>query len=462
MSRWEIDRRMFLRGLGTAIALPMLDAMAPSLRRMTARAAVPAGAGAAPAAAAGALPRRMAFVYVPQGKNMEDWTPATAGADYELPMILEPLAAHRKDFTVLTGLAHNQANGLGDGGGDHARAAGTFLTAHHPRKTSGANIESSISVDQVAANKIGDFTRLPSLELTCDRGQAVGTCESGYSCAYQFNLAWRSSTQPMTPEVDPKLVFERLFGSGDPNANKAAQAKRDAYNKSILDFVMDDARDMQNKLGSNDQRKVDEYLTAVREIERRIQRDGKFAIVVPTEDEAPVIPDDYNYQEHIRLMFDMIALSFQTDTTRISTFIMAHDGSNRPYPMIGVSDGHHDLSHHRNDPVKKKLIAKINHFHTTQFAYFLDKLKSIREGEGTLLDSSMIVYGSAISDGNQHLHTNLPILLAGRGGGTLSPGTHLRVKDQTPMANLYLSMLDRLGVKEEKFGDSTGRLGEIS
>jgi hypothetical protein len=457
MSKWEINRRTFLRGIGTAIALPMLDAMGPSLRR-AAFAAAPAG-GLSNVSPAG-VPKRMAFVYVPQGKNMADWTPATMGADYELPMVLQPLAAHRKDFSVLTGLAHNQANGLGDGGGDHARAAGTFLTAHHPRKTSGADIESSISIDQVAASHIGDATRLASLELTCDKGQAVGTCESGYSCAYQFNLSWKSAKQPMTPEVDPKLVFERLFGNGNAAQNKAVRAQRDIYNKSILDLVADDARSIQKDLGANDQRKVDEYLTAIRDIERRLDRDAKFDIVVPTEDQAPVIPDEYNYQEHIRLMFDLMVLAFQTDTTRISTFIVAHDGSNRPYPQIGVSDGHHDLSHHRNDEAKKKLIAKINHFHTTQFAYFLEKLKATKEGDGNLLDHSMIVYGSAISDGNQHLHNNLPILLAGRAGGTLHPGTHLRVADDTPMANLYLSMLDRLGVSEAKFGDSTGRLKE--
>ncbi|HVT82890.1 MAG TPA: DUF1552 domain-containing protein [Phycisphaerae bacterium] len=451
MSKWQIDRRRFLKGMGAAIALPMLDVMAPSLRR----------AAAFAQSTALALPKRLAFVYVPNGKNMADWTPASVGADYEIPMILQPLAAHRRDFTLLTGLAHNQANGLGDGGGDHARSAATYLTAHHPRKTSGANIESSISIDQVAANHIGDQTRLPSLELTCDRGQAVGTCESGYSCAYQFNLAWKSATQPMTPEVDPKLVFERLFGNAS-EGDKAARAKRDAYNKSILDFVMEDASSLQKNLGTGDKRKMDEYLTAIRDIERRIQRDGKFDIVVPTTEEAPVIPDDYNYQQHLRLMYDLMALAFQTDSTRIITFIAAHDGSNRPYPQIGVPDGHHDLSHHRNDEAKKKLIAKINRFHTEQFAYFLAKLKSIKEGEGNLLDHSMIVYGSAISDGNQHLHNNLPILLAGGGGGTLKPGQHLRLKDDTPMANLFLSLTDRLGVKQDNFGDSTGRLRELS
>jgi hypothetical protein len=265
----------------------------------------------------------------------------------------------------------------------------------------------------------------------------------------------------MTPEVDPKQVFQRLFGGGSANESKEAQTKRDRYNQSILDFVQDDARRLQSNLGVNDRRKVDEYLSAIREVERRIARDGKFDIVVPTTEQAPVIPDDYNYEQHIRLMFDLMALAFQTDTTRISTFIVAHDGSNRPYPQIGVADGHHDLSHHRHDEAKKALIAKINRFHTTQFAYFLKRLKSIPEGEGTLLDNCAVVYGSAISDGNDHLHNNLPVLLAGRGGGTLKPGEHLKVAPDTPMANLYLSLLDRLNVPTESFGDSTGRLKEI-
>ena len=456
MSKWQINRRTFLRGMGAAVALPMLDAMVPSMRRMSA-----SGAEAASGLAGGKLPKRMAFIYVPNGKNMADWTPATTGADYEFSPILQPLAAHRKDFSVFTGLAHLQANSLGDGGGDHARSAGSFLTGHHPRKTSGANIESAISIDQVVANQNGDQTRLHSMELTCDRGQSVGQCESGYSCTYQFNLSWKSSTQPMTPEVDPKLVFERLFGSGNANENKAVRAKRDLYNKSVLDFVMADAASIQRSLGAGDKRKVDEYLTAIRDVERRIDRDTKFDIVVPSAGEAPIIPDDYNYQEHLRLMYDMMALAFQTDSTRISTFIAAHDGSNRPYPQAGVVDGHHDLSHHRNDEAKKKLLAKINTFHTTQLAYFLGKLKSIKEGDGNLLDNCMIVYGSCLSDGNQHLHTNLPVILAGGGGGTISTGKHIRVKDETPMTNLYLSMADRVGLKLDKFGDSTGRLKEI-
>ncbi len=453
-AHWSIPRRTFLRGIGAAIALPFLDVMEPATRALAA--AAPSG----PAAAAAALPKRMAFIYVPNGKNMVDWTPTTFGADYEIPAILKPLAAHKNDFSLITGLAHNQANALGDGGGDHARSAGTYLTAAHPRKTGGSNIRAGISVDQVAANALGDNTRFRSLELSCDKGQASGTCESGYSCAYQFNLAWKSETQPITPEVDPHAVFDRLFSTG--GLSKDARSQRDKYTQSILDSALDDARDLQKKLGATDRRKLDEYLTSIREVEVRLTKNGKFDIPVPAADDEPIIPLDYNYQQHIRLMCDLMALAFQTDSTRVATFIMAHDGSNRPYPQINVNDGHHDLSHHRNDEHKKALIAKINTFHTTQLAYFLDKLKSIKEGNGNLLDNSMICYGSAISDGNQHLHSNLPVLLAGKGGGTLSPGRHFKVDDMTPMANLYVSMLNRLGVPAKKFGDSSGLVEQIS
>ncbi|HVX83275.1 MAG TPA: DUF1552 domain-containing protein [Phycisphaerae bacterium] len=460
--RWELPRRTFLRGLGAAIALPFLEVMEPAVRAAAAGAGGSSGVGVAGGAstAAAAFPKRMAFLYVPNGKNMVDWTPAAFGADFELPAILKPLAAFRRDFSVLTGFAHNQANALGDGGGDHARSAGTYLTAAHPRKTAGANIRAGISVDQVAAQAIGGETRFPSLELSCDKGQASGTCESGYSCAYQFNLAWKSETQPLTPEVDPQAVFERLFSTG--GLTKEQRAQRDQYTASILDSALDDARSLQRNLGATDRRKLDEYLTSIREVEVRLQKNGKFDIPVPAADDEPIIPLDYNYEQHLRLMFDLMALAFQTDSTRISTFIMAHDGSNRPYPQIGVSDGHHDLSHHRNDEHKKALIAKINAFHTTQLAYFLNKLKSIKEGDGNLLDNSMICYGSAISDGNQHLHSNLPVLLAGRGGGTLTPGRHVKFDDGTPMANLYVSLLNRLGVSAKKFGDSSGRAEAIS
>jgi len=444
---WRIPRRTFLRGLGTAVALPVLDAMLPA----KALAAL-GGPGSTPR-----FPKRLAWIYVPNGKNMADWTPHAVGADYELPMILEPLAPHRRDFTLVSGLALDPANAHGDGGGDHARSSAAFLTGCHPRKTAGADIKLGISADQIVANRIGEQTRLPSLELSCDGGQRAGSCDSGYSCAYQFNLSWRSETQPMNPEVDPRAAFERLFGNGDPAASLEMAARRARQRKSVLDFVLDDARMLATRLGAADKRKLDEYLTAVREIERRIERAEKFG---PANLPAGVVAPEMfeNFDEHVRLMYDILALAFQTDSTRVATFVVAHDGSNRPYPWIGIRDGHHDISHHRNDEVKKAQIAKINRFHTGQFAYFLDKLKSIREGDASLLDNSTILYGSAISDGNAHLHENLPILVAGRGGGSFKTGQHVRVEDKTPLTNLYRSMLENVGVPTEKIGDSTGKV----
>ncbi len=447
---WQIPRRTFLRGLGTLIALPMLDAMLPSMS------AFAAAAGNTPKG----FPKRLAFIYVPNGKNMADWTPKTLGENYELPMILQPLADYQKDFNIITGLAQEQANSLGDGGGDHARASAAYLTGCHPKKTAGADIKLGISVDQIAADRIGDQTRLPSLELSCDGGQRAGACDSGYSCSYQFNLSWKSESQPVNPEVNPRAVFNRLFASGNRGETQEAQARRALYNKSVLDFALDDASRFQKNLGATDRRKLDEYLTAVREIEQRVERVEKFPAHAPKGASAPEMFE--RYEQHIRLMYDMLALAFQTDSTRVSTFIVAHDGSNRPYPFIGVSDGHHDLSHHRGDEAKMALIAQINRFHTTQFAYFLQKLKSIKEGDGTLLDNSMIVYGSGISDGNKHLHENLPVLVAGRGGGSLTPGRHVKVGEKTPMTNLYLSLLDRMGAQAERIGDSTGKLEIIA
>ena len=449
---WKIPRRTFLRGLGTVVGLPLLDAMLPTR-----------GFGAA--ADAGnpgptGFPKRVAWIYVPNGKNMADWTPRAVGADYDLPMILEPLAQHRRDFSILSGLALDPANSHGDGGGDHARSSAAFLTGCHPRKTAGADIKAGISVDQIAANKIGEQTRLPSLELSCDGGQRAGSCDSGYSCAYQFNLSWRSETQPMNPEVDPRAAFERLFGNGDPAASLEAAARRTLYRKSVLDYILDDARSLSQRLGEVDRRKLDEYLTAVREIERRIERVEKFG--APRAPAGIAAPEMFeNFDEHVRLMYDILALAFQTDSTRVSTFVVAHDGSNRPYPWIGIRDGHHDLSHHRNDEIKKAQIARINRFHAGQFAYFLDRLKGIKEGNGSLLDNCTVLYGSAISDGNQHLHENLPVLVAGGAGGALKTGHHVRVDEKTPITNVYRSMLDTIGVPTEKVGDSTGKLDAV-
>ncbi|MSR60191.1 MAG: DUF1552 domain-containing protein [Planctomycetaceae bacterium] len=449
---FEITRRTMLQGLGTAIALPLLDGMLPGLSLT----------GSVRAAANGAAaPLRMAFMYVPNGVHMQDWTPATEGAEFVLPATLEPLQSVKSDLCVLTGLTHKKAEANGDGGGDHARALTTFLTGTQAKKTHGADIRAGVSADQVAAGEIGRQTRFASLEIGCDGGAQSGNCDSGYSCAYSSNIAWKNETSPLVKENNPRLVFERLFTSGRPGESSQARAKRERYNKSVLDFVLDDAQRLRTRLGATDQRKLDEYLSAVRELERRIATAQK-----PSESGSaasplgrPVpkgIPDDYG--EHIRLMGDLMALAFQTDTTRISTCVIANEGSNRSYPFIEVPEGHHDLSHHGNDEKKHEKIKKINRFHIVQFAYLIEKLKAIPEGDGTLLDHCMIVYGSGIGDGNAHNHDNLPILLAGKGSGTIQSGRHVKFDNGTPLTNLFLSMLDRLNVRCDRLGDSTGRL----
>jgi hypothetical protein len=446
-ANFPIPRRTFLRGLGTIVALPVLDsAWATRALGASARAAK--------------FPKRVAWIYVPNGANMADWTPAATGTDYELPLILQPLVAHRANFSVVSGLANHQGDELGDGGGAHARASASFLTGVHPRKTAGADIKGGVSCDQIAASQIGDQTRLPSLELSCDGGQRAGSCDSGYSCIYQFNLSWKSETQPMIPEVNPRAAFERLFGNGDAAATLEASARRAFHRQSILDYVLDDAHRLERRLGTDDRRKLDEYLSAVRDLERRIARAAQFP--TPSAPAGAHAPEMFEtYEQHMQLMYEVMALAFQTDSTRIGTFIVAHDGSNRPYPAIGIRDGHHDLSHHRDDEEKKKKLAQINRYHVTQFARFLDRLKAIKEGDGTLLDNCTIQYGSALSNGNAHSPENLPILIAGGGGGTLATGRHLRVDDRTPMTNLYRSMLDNLGVHTEKIGDSTGKLDPL-
>ena len=447
---WQIPRRTFLRGVGTAIALPVLDSMLP-LRAL---------GGTTDGAAASAAPKRMAFVYVPNGMNMAKWAPTGVGADYQLSETLAPLAAHQADFNVISGLAHRKAFGNGDGGGDHARSSATYLTGCQAKK-SASDVHIGISVDQVAAHAIGDQTRFPSLELSCDRGQEAGSCDSGYSCAYQFNISWRSETQPMNPEIEPKAAFDRLFGSGSADESREARLRRERQSKSILDLVLDQTNRLQKNLGKNDRQKLEEYLTAIRDVEKRIEQNGRMPPPVP----AGAVGDldaDYTFERHMRLMFDLMTLSFQTDSTRIASVLVSHDGGNRPYPFAGVNAGHHSTSHHRNNPDALDKLAKIDRWHLTQFSYFLDKLKSVKEGDGTLLDHCMIVYGAGISDPNEHLHDNLPTILAGRGGGTITPGRHIKLEHETPMTNLYRSMLDRLGAPVEHFADSTGKLEVIA
>lgn len=442
----RIARRTLLRGLGSAVALPWLEAMGP-LRSWA------AATGDAQAATA---PNRLAFLYVPNGVNIENWTPAEEGTDYKLTPCLEPLAEHRRDFLVLTGLTADKARAHGDGGGDHARALAAYLTGAHPRKTDGTDIRNGISVDQIAAGRIGDRTRLPSLEIGCEAGAMAGNCDSGYSCVYSSTISWRSSTSPLPKEVNPKLVFERLF-SADGGKNREAQQKT---RRSVLDAVLEDARDLQKQLGGNDLRKLDEYLESVRDVEKRIERAASLPEIKAPDYPVPAgIPAER--PDYVRLMCDLLVLAFQTDVTRVCTFVLANEGSNMPYKFIDVAEGHHDLSHHGNDQAKKEKIRKIDRFYTEQLAYLLGKLKSVREGDGTLLDHVLLTYGSGNSDGNAHSHNNLPLLLCGRGGGTVQPGRHLRYRDETPLNNLWMALLERCDVRVPFFGDATGVLAGL-
>ncbi len=433
-----------MRGLGVSLSLPWLEAMGPLT------------AWAENVARKSVAPNRMAFLYVPNGKNMADWTPKQEGASYELSPILAPLANVKNKLLVLTGLTADKARPYGDGGGGHARALSAFLTGAHPHKTDGTDIRNGISVDQAAAARVGEKTRLASLEIGTEQGAMAGNCDSGYSCVYSSTMSWRSATQPLPKEVNPKLVFERMFGS----ASDPAKAKRDARRKSILDYVRDDSKSLANRLAVNDVRKLDEYFSSIRDIELRIERAEKLPPVKTPDYPAPTsIPAVY--EEHIRLMCDLIVLAFQADVTRVVTFVLANEASNKPYPFIQVPEGHHDLSHHGGDAAKQAKLRQINLFHTKQLAYLLERLNQIPEGDGTLLDHAMIAYGSGIHDGNAHNHEDLPILLAGGGCGTLSPGRHIRFEKETPLNNLWLSMLNRMDVTVEKLGDSTGTLPSL-
>jgi hypothetical protein len=442
----HLPRRTFLQGLGTAIALPMLDAMVPAFahsRNPDLKA-----------------PVRMAFVYVPNGIMMNDWTPKAFGTAFEFTRILKPLEALRADILVLSNLDSHTGNALGDGPGDHARAGASFLTGVHCRKTAGADIRGGVSVDQIAAAKLAGATRFSSLELGCEDSRTVGDCDSGYSCAYTNSLSWRTPQTPMPPEVNPRAAFERLFGTEDLSLDPQTRARRARYRKSILDMAADDTRNLVKTLGPADRRKMDEYLFSVREIERRIESAEKDPHQVsPAIDKPAGIP--FEFPEYVKLMCDLQVLAFQSDLTRVSTLVLGREGSNRTYPEIGISDPHHPLTHHRNNPDWIEKVTRINILHTELFAYLLSKLKSTTDGDGNLLDHSMLVYGSGLSDGNRHSHEALPVVLAGRGRGSLKPGSHLACSAGTPITNLYLSLLDRMGVREETIGDSTGQLRQL-
>ena len=443
-----LSRRTLLRGVGTAIALPMLDAMIPAC--------------AAPSRVkAGKMPVRLSVAYVPNGMVMDNWTPKSVGTGFEFTPILKPLEPFREQMMVLSGLALHNGNELGDGGGDHARAGGSFLTGVHPRKTMGADIHNGISVDQVAAQAIGGETRFPSIELGCDDMRTTGNCDTGYSCAYTNSLAWRTPTTPLPPENNPRAVFERLFGSLDTNLDPAARAELTVERKSVLDYVNERTAKLVGKLGPADRHKIDEYLFAIREIEKRIERAEQDSLeLTPTIEKPDGIP--IAYADHVKLMYDLQVIAFQADLTRVSTLIYAREASPKTYPEIGVPDGHHPISHHRNDPVNLAKLSKINVFHAELFSHFIAKLAATPDGDGTLLDHSMVLYGSGLSDSNRHIHENLPILVLGRGDGSLKPGRHIKYEKETPLTNLFLTLLDRMGVHPETLGDSNGKLEHLT
>ncbi|MEM9643923.1 MAG: DUF1552 domain-containing protein [Planctomycetota bacterium] len=441
-----LPRRTILRGLGTTIALPLLDSM--STQRLLSAAGRPDKS-----------PVRMGFFYVPNGMHMPDWTPKRDGARFELPPTLERFSDHRQDLNVLSGLTLDGARAHGDGGGDHARSVAAFLTGAHPRKTNGADIQNGISVDQMTAQYVGDQTRFSSLELGLEASAQAGNCDSGYSCAYASNMSWRGPTNPMGKEVDPAAVFDRLFAGKTVKNTKRALTVREQYRKSILDLVLDDAKSLHAKLPAVDQRKLDEYLYSVRDVEKRVAGAEKLRISEQNLSEYPRpsgVPRDFD--KHCELLMDMVALAYQTDSTRILSFMMANAGSNRSYSMIGVNEGHHQLSHHGKSEHKQTQIAKINRYHADRFAYLLSRLKQIPEGNGTLLDSCMLVYGSGISDGDRHNHDDLPIVLAGSAGGRVKTGRHIRYQNGTPLCNLYLWMMQQMGAQAKQFGDSNGVL----
>ncbi len=437
----HLDRRLFLKGAGASLALPFLDAMAPACGVSEAR------------------PLRAVFVFAPNGVKTDDWFPRREGKSFALPHALRPLMDRRGDVSVLSGLTLDGARPHGDGPGDHARAAASFLTASHPKKTGGADIQAGVSVDQVLARRIGGKTLLPSLELGIDRGRRAGSCDSGYSCAYTSCISWKAPGTPVPKATRPKDVFRRLFG--DPDAAMDAAAKREvaARRRSLLDLVLQDANDLRRRLGGKDRAKLGEYLDAVRELEKKLEAD-RDDVDLP-EGAEQVLQGGGGRRNKIRRMFDILSLALQTDRVRVATFMLGNAGSNATFPHLDISEGHHDLSHHGEDKNKLAQLRRIDRFHVEEFKRFLDRLADIDDGQGSLLDRSAVLFGSGISDGDRHNHDQLPILLAGRAGGLLHPGRHLRFPKNTPLANLYLSLLRGFGCEVDTFADATHPLKEI-
>lgn len=443
----HLSRRTLLRGSGAVLALPFLDSMVPALTATPKSAANPAV--------------RLGFVYVPNGIIESHWLPSTEGAGFEFKSSMKPLEAFRDQITVLSNLAQINGRSFGDGGGDHARAGATWLTGVHPKKTEGADIRSGISADQIAAREFGKKTQFASLEIGVEAPSLAGGCDSGYSCAYTNTVSWSSPTTPNPMEVNPRVLFERLFGDGE-NTDAASRLESMRQRGSLLDFVKGSLDRLQTRLGQGDRRKLTEYLDAIRDIERRIQKaeEQNASMKMPELNLPLSAPEEF--VDHARLMMDLMVVAYQADLTRVVTFMMAREGSNRAYREINVPDGHHNCTHHQNDPDKIAKTIKINEHHAKQFAYLVERMKNTPDGDGSLLDHSLLLYGSSISDGNRHTHTDLPTVLVGSASGKLKGGRHVRCADETPMNNLLLSVLEKADVHTEKLGDSTGKLQHLS
>lgn len=442
ITRKALPRRTFLKGLGASVALPFLDSMVPAMA----------------SAAQSKPPVRMGFVYVPNGMDVRNWNLDYEGRLGKMSRILEPLAPYRDEVTVLANLTHNNGRALLDGAGDHGRCSASYLTGIQPKKTM-VDIKAGISCDQIVANKIGQQTRFPSLELGMEDARQAGDCDSGYSCAYTNNLAWRSETQPLPPVLDPRAMFERLFGA-DAGLEPAERDRRNRMRRSILDFVAEDTKKLQREVGPTDRRKLDEYLGSIRDIERQLERAARENTQVDPGMAQPFgMPADF--AEHFKLITDMLTVALQADMTRVFTFLVTREGTSRSYREIGIPDGHHPLTHHMNKPDLMEKVSQINTYHVKQFAGWVEKLKSIKEGDGSLLDNSMIIYGAGLTDGNRHNHEDLPTIVVGRAGGAIKPGFRRVYRRETPMSNLFLTMMDTMGVHAEHFGDSTGRIAGL-
>ena len=431
-----LPRRTVLRGLGASLALPLLDSMIPALSSASAQAAQPV--------------KRLGVVYVPNGMAMKSWTPATEGADFEITRILQPLAAYRDRMLVLTGLDGPRSNA-----GVHASASTRFLTGAIPARVE-SDLQAAVSIDQLVARQLGRETQLGSLELALDKNDVFGSCDIGFSCQYTSTIAWRDANTPLPMETNPRLVFERLFGdigTTDP----AVRLRRIRKDQSLLDAVSDRVSELNRSVGAGDRARLDQYLDAVRDVERRIQMaEAQSNRELPEVEQPSGIPD--SYEEHAKLMFDMQVLAYQTDLTRVITFMLGRELSGRTYAEIGVPDSHHPTSHHRDDPVLYEKVTKINEFHTRLLAYYLDKLDATPDADGSLLDNMLLLYGAGMSDSNRHSNTGLPLLLFGGGAGTLKGGRHIRYRSGTPINNLHLTMLDKMGVPVDNLGYSTEQL----